>query len=188
MSRPTDEAELVLGHELLGVVEARRRAASRAATSSPRPSGARARHCLACEEGSPDSCLTGDYSERGITRLDGFARELVAEDAAQLIPIPPSLGRLGVLAEPTSICARAIRHALRDRRPRSRGSSSVRSCSAPARSGLLSTYLLRLAGIDVWTASLEPRTRSRRRPAARATSRKTSRSTRCARSSAASTS
>src|SRR4051812_21206055 len=32
--------------------------------------------CLACDEGAPDSCLTGDYSERGITKLDGFAREL----------------------------------------------------------------------------------------------------------------
>ena len=52
-------------------------------------------HCLACDEESPDSCLTGDYSERGITRLDGFARELVAEDPAQLVPIPRSLGRLG---------------------------------------------------------------------------------------------
>jgi len=31
-------------------------------------------HCRACKEGSPDSCLTGDYSERGITGLDGFAR------------------------------------------------------------------------------------------------------------------
>ena len=63
-------------------------------------------HCHACGEGAPDSCLTGDYSERGITRLHGFARELVAEDPAQLIGIPRSLGRLGVLAEPTSICER----------------------------------------------------------------------------------
>ena len=52
-------------------------------------------HCLACNEGAPDSCLTGDYSERGITRLHGFARELVAEDPAQLIDpaLPRSAGR-----------------------------------------------------------------------------------------------
>ena len=129
--------------------------ASRAATSSPRPSAARARHCLACEEGSPDSCLTGDYSERGITRLDGFARELVAEDASQLIPIPRSLGRLGVLAEPTSVCERAIRHArtIGGRQPWELERALVLGAGAI---GMLSTYLLRLAGIDVWTAGLEP--------------------------------
>jgi len=107
---PDDAPELVLGHELLGVVAGDGHGFSRGdlVTATVRRSCGR---CLACEEGSPDSCLTGDYSERGITRLHGFARELVAEDAAQLVPIPRSLGRLGVLAEPTSICERAIRHA-----------------------------------------------------------------------------
>jgi glucose 1-dehydrogenase len=112
-------------------------------------------HCLACEEGAPDSCLTGDYSERGITRLDGFARELVLEDAAQLIPIPTGLGRLGVLAEPTSICERALRHALTigGRQPWQLERALVVGAGAI---GMISTYLLRLAGIEVWTASLEP--------------------------------
>ena len=129
------------------------------------------RHCLACAEGAPDSCLTGDYVERGITRLDGFARELVAEDPAQLIPIPATLGRLGVLAEPTSICERALRHA------RTIGGRQPWQLAARARLGagaigVLSTYLLRLAGSRCWTASLEPR-RSELvdRLAARATSR-----------------
>ena len=145
-------------------------------------------HCLACEEGSPDSCLTGDYSERGITRLDGFARELVAEDAAQLIPIPPSLGRLGVLAEPTSICERAIRHAcaIGDRQPWQLERALVLGAGAI---GMLSTYLLRLAGIEVWTAGARAARRPRDclRRALRLDAR-TSRSTRCARRSAASTS
>jgi threonine dehydrogenase-like Zn-dependent dehydrogenase len=113
-------------------------------------------HCLACEEGSSDSCLTGDYSERGITRLDGFAREIVAEDADQLIPIPRSLGRLGVLAEPTSVCERAIRHArtIGGRQPWELERALVVGAGAI---GMLSTYLLRLAGVEVWTAGLEPR-------------------------------
>jgi glucose 1-dehydrogenase len=113
------------------------------------------RHCLACDEGAPDSCLTGDYSERGITRLDGFARELVVEDPEQLIPIPAGLGRLGVLAEPTSICERAIRHALTigGRQPWQLERALVVGAGAI---GMITTYLLRLAGVDVWTASLEP--------------------------------
>ena len=150
---PVGEGELVLGHELLGVIDTDGHGFSRGdlVTATVRRSCA---HCRACEEGSPDSCLTGDYSERGITRLDGFARELVAEDAAQLIHIPGSLGRLGVLAEPTSICERAIRHArtIGGRQPWELARALVLGAGAI---GILSTYLLRLAGVDVWTAGLE---------------------------------
>jgi threonine dehydrogenase-like Zn-dependent dehydrogenase len=98
--------------------------------------------------------LTGDYSERGITRLHGYARELVAEDPTQLIAIPRSLGRLGVLAEPTSICERALRHArtIGGRQPWQLERALVIGAGAI---GLVTTYLLRLAGVEVWTASLE---------------------------------
>jgi threonine dehydrogenase-like Zn-dependent dehydrogenase len=151
---PDGGGELVLGHELLGVVDRDGEGFSRGdlVTATVRRSCA---HCRACDEGSPDSCLTGDYSERGITRLDGFAREVVVEDAAQLIPIPPSLGRLGVLAEPTSICRRAIRHAstIGGRQPWELERALVLGAGAI---GMLSSYLLRLDGVDVWTAGLEP--------------------------------
>jgi glucose 1-dehydrogenase len=151
---PEGASELVLGHEMLGVVDGDGSGFSRGdlVTATVRRSCA---HCLACAEGSPDSCLTGDYSERGITRLDGFAREVVAEDAAQLIPIPRALGRLGVLAEPTSICERAIRHArtIGGRQPWELERALVVGAGAI---GMLSTYLLRLAGVEVWTAGLEP--------------------------------
>jgi glucose 1-dehydrogenase len=151
---PDGEAELVLGHEMIGAVEADGHGFSRGdlVTATVRRSCG---HCLACAEASPDSCLTGDYSERGITRLDGFARELVAEDASQLVLIPPSLGRLGVLAEPTSICERAIRHArtIGGRQPWQLERALVLGAGAI---GMLSTFLLRLAGVDVWTAGLEP--------------------------------
>jgi glucose 1-dehydrogenase len=111
-------------------------------------------HCLACGEGAPDSCLTGDYSERGIAKLDGFACELVVEDATHLVPIPRELGRLGVLGEPTSICARGVRHALTigARQPWRLQRALVTGAGAV---GLLTTMLLRLEGLDVWTASLE---------------------------------
>jgi threonine dehydrogenase-like Zn-dependent dehydrogenase len=151
---PANGTSLVLGHESLAVVERDGHGFSKGdlVTATVRRS---CHHCIACEEGAPDSCLTGDYSERGITRLDGFARELVVEDPAQLIPIPGGLGRLGVLAEPTSICERAIRHALTigGRQPWQLERALVVGAGAI---GMLSTYLLRLAGIDVWTASLEP--------------------------------
>jgi threonine dehydrogenase-like Zn-dependent dehydrogenase len=151
---PADELLLVLGHEALGVVERDGYGYTRGqlVTATVRRSCG---HCIACAEDAPDSCLTGDYSERGITRLHGYARELVAEDPTQLIAIPDSLGRLGVLAEPTSICERALRHArtIGGRQPWQLERALVIGAGAI---GQLMTYLLRLASVEVWTASLEP--------------------------------
>ncbi len=151
---PDGEDVLVLGHEFLGRVERDGHGFTRGdlVTSIVRRSCSR---CVACNEGAPDSCLTGDYSERGITRLHGFARELVAEDPAQLIAIPGSLGRLGVLVEPASICERGIRHArtIGGRQPWELRRALVIGTGAI---GMLSTYLLRLAGLDVWTAGRSP--------------------------------
>jgi threonine dehydrogenase-like Zn-dependent dehydrogenase len=153
-SPPDDETLLVLGHEGLAVVERDGYGFTRGqlVTAVVRRSCG---HCIACAEQSPDSCLTGDYSERGITRLHGYARELVAEDPEQLVAIPTSLGRLGVLAEPTSICERALRHArtIGGRQPWQLERALVIGAGAI---GLLATYLLRLADVEVWTASLEP--------------------------------
>jgi glucose 1-dehydrogenase len=151
---PKGEPLLVLGHEALAVVERDGYGFTRGelVTATVRRSCG---HCIACAEGYPDSCLSGDYSERGITRLHGYDRELVAEDPEQLIAIPKSLGRLGVLAEPTSICERALRHArtIGGRQPWQLERALVIGAGAI---GLLMTYLLRLADLEVWTASLEP--------------------------------
>jgi threonine dehydrogenase-like Zn-dependent dehydrogenase len=151
---PAEEDELVIGHELLGVVERDAHGFARGelvAATVRRSCG----HCLACAEDSPDSCLTGDYVERGITRLHGFAQELVAEHASELIRIPASLGRLGVLAEPTSICTRALRHAqaIGGRQPWQLERALVLGAGAIGR---LMTALLRLHDVEVWTVSLEP--------------------------------
>jgi threonine dehydrogenase-like Zn-dependent dehydrogenase len=151
---PDKESLLVLGHEALAVVERDGYGFSRGqlVTATVRRSCG---HCLACAEEAPDSCLSGDYSERGITRLHGYARELVAEDPEQLVAIPKSLRRTGVLAEPTSICERALRHArtIGGRQPWQLERALVIGVGAI---GLVMTYLLRLADVEVWTVSLEP--------------------------------
>jgi threonine dehydrogenase-like Zn-dependent dehydrogenase len=150
---PVEGGELVLGHEALAVVERAGHGFERGelVTATVRRSCG---HCLSCGDGAPDSCLTGDYLERGITRLDGFARELVAEDASQLVRVPRSLGRLGVLAEPASICTRALRHAraIGERQPWELERALVLGSGAV---GSLTTTLLRLQGVDVCVASLE---------------------------------
>jgi threonine dehydrogenase-like Zn-dependent dehydrogenase len=151
---PDGADRLVLGHESLAVVESDAGGFSKGdlvCATVRRSCG----HCIACADDAPDSCLTGDYRERGITRLDGFARELVREDPAHLVPVPRSLGRLAVLAEPASICARGVRHALAigGRQPWQPRRALVIGAGAV---GLLATMLLRLDGLDVWAASLEP--------------------------------
>jgi threonine dehydrogenase-like Zn-dependent dehydrogenase len=150
---PEGSSTLVLGHEMLGVVTRDGDGFSRGdlVTATVRRSCGR---CRACAEDSPDACFTGDYIERGITRLDGFAREAVAESATQLILVPPTLDRLGVLGEPMSVCARALRHArvIASRQPSRLERALILGGGAV---GMLSTILLRLDGIEVWTASLE---------------------------------
>jgi threonine dehydrogenase-like Zn-dependent dehydrogenase len=150
---PDGRARLLLGHELLAVVEQGGHGFERGdmvAATVRRSCG----HCEACAEGSPDACHTGDYYERGITRLDGFASDLVTEAAEHLVAVPSSLGRLGVLAEPSSICARAIRHAraVAERQPWRTERALV---IGPGAIGMLSTCFLRLDGFDVWVAGLE---------------------------------
>jgi glucose 1-dehydrogenase len=150
-SAPPGETELILGHELLGtVVEGGEGfAAGDLVTATVRRS---CRHCSACAEGSPDACDTGEYTERGITSLPGFASELVVEDAEHLVAIPRALGRLGVLAEPASICARGIRHAtaIGERQPWEPARALVIGAGAI---GMLATYMLRLAGHEVWAVA-----------------------------------
>ena len=153
---PDDREQLVLGHEFLGVVESEAQGFRRGdlvTATVRRVCG----HCAACAEGFPDACHTGDYAERGITRLDGFASDLAVERPEHLVPVPRSLGRLGVLAEPASICARAIRHAraVGERQPWRSERALVIGTGAI---GMLSAYFLRLDGSEVWVAGRSSRT------------------------------
>jgi threonine dehydrogenase-like Zn-dependent dehydrogenase len=148
---PDGEEQLVLGHELLARVERGGHgfAEGDLVAATVRRSCGR---CAACAAGAPDACLTGDYLERGITRLHGFASELVAESPEHLVAVPPSLDRLGVLAEPASVCERGLRHVrvIGARQPWHPGRVLVLGAGAI---GMLGTYLLRLEGFEVWTAS-----------------------------------
>src|SRR3954454_15564945 len=141
---PDGDEALVLGHELVGVVarDGHGFATGDLVTATVRRSCGR---CAACAAGAPDACDTGDYLERGITRLHGFASELVAEQPDQLVAVPPSLGRLGVLAEPASICERGLRHvrAVGARQPWAPRRALVLGAGAV---GGLGTHLLRVGG------------------------------------------
>jgi threonine dehydrogenase-like Zn-dependent dehydrogenase len=102
--------------------------------------------------------ITGEevYYERGINLCHGFLTESFVDDAEYVVKVPRGLKHLGVLAEPASICAKAIeqaflaQHRLQVWHPRRAfvlGAGQI---------GLLATLMLRLKGLDVYTLATRP--------------------------------
>jgi threonine dehydrogenase-like Zn-dependent dehydrogenase len=106
---PPGRDRLVLGHESLGRVCVAPEGSNFAdgdlvvgivRRPDPEP-------CPCCAEGEFDMCRNGLYRERGIKELDGYGAQLVTLEPEFAVKIDPSLGSLGVLAEPTSVVAKA---------------------------------------------------------------------------------
>jgi glucose 1-dehydrogenase len=153
---PAGAERLVIGHEVLGEVidDAPGLAAGTLVAATVRRSCG---HCENCDAGEMDACTTGNFLERGILGLDGFASDVFAELPENLIPIRSSLARLGVLAEPASIAERGLRHA---------SAVGHRQGWTPKRAivlgvGALGILALRLRGIETWAMSRGPTTSAR---------------------------
>lgn len=106
---PPGRDRLVLGHEALGRVreaadgcgiEPGALVAGIVRRPDPEP-------CPCCARGEFDMCRNGGYGERGIKELDGYGAELVTLEREFAVPLDPALGTVGVLAEPTSVVAKA---------------------------------------------------------------------------------
>ncbi|CAN5271759.1 glucose 1-dehydrogenase [soil metagenome] len=154
--RPPPGADhLVLGHESLGrVLEApdgsglSRGDLVVAIVRRPDPVP-----CPDCAVGEWDMCSNGRFTEHGIDGLHGFARERYRAEPEAVVRIEPSLGRLGVLLEPTSILAKAWEQVDR---------LGARAATAPARVlvtgagpiGLLAALLGVQRGLDVHVSDL----------------------------------
>jgi threonine dehydrogenase-like Zn-dependent dehydrogenase len=63
--------------------------------------------CGACARGEWDMCRNGQYTERGIKGLDGYACDRWTIEPEYAVQIPAQLGRCGVLIEPASVVAKA---------------------------------------------------------------------------------
>ncbi len=106
---PPGQELLVLGHENLGRVK---EAPAGAGLSEGdlvvgivrRPDPV---PCRACAAGEWDMCRNGQYTEHGIMRRDGFARELWRAEPDAMVTLDASLHDVGVLLEPTTIVAKA---------------------------------------------------------------------------------
>jgi threonine dehydrogenase-like Zn-dependent dehydrogenase len=152
---PAGEQRMVLGHEVVGRVERDGNgfSAGELVAATVR------RRCSICDghcpAGSYDSCDGADPPERGVHDLDGFGSELWVERPGNLVRVPAALGRLGVLGEPMSICERGVRHAFAvgDRQPWRPRRAIVLGAGAI---GALSTAILRLRGLEVFTVARGP--------------------------------
>jgi threonine dehydrogenase-like Zn-dependent dehydrogenase len=106
---PPGSSRLVLGHESLGRV---RRAPESGTFSAgdlvvgvvrrpdPEP-------CGACAHGEFDMCRNGRYRERGIKELDGYGSQVWCVESDYAVGLDPSLERVGMLLEPTTVVAKA---------------------------------------------------------------------------------
>jgi threonine dehydrogenase-like Zn-dependent dehydrogenase len=147
---------LILGHEGFGVVEE-----VGANVSEVHPGD----HVVAIvrqpgssiydQLGMADLTTDATYHEHGISLVHGFLTEHYVEAADRLIHIPGSLGKLGVLLEPTSVIEKGIAQAYEVQR-RLRVWNPKRAVVLGAGTiGLLATMGLRLRGLDVTTLGLD---------------------------------
>ena len=147
---PPGQERLILGHESLGRVR-----------TAPAGSGFEEgdlvvgvvrrpdpEPCPACARGEWDMCRNGEYTERGIKEIHGYASERWTVEADFAVKLDPSLGEVGVLMEPTTIVAKAWDHVDR---------IGARAYFAPERAlvtgggtiGLLAALLAKQRGLDV---------------------------------------
>jgi threonine dehydrogenase-like Zn-dependent dehydrogenase len=103
---PQGEDHMIIGHELLGVVE---QAGVRSGLIAGDLVTALVRRsckdmsCSNCRSDRSDFCETGTYIERGIKEADGYLCEYVVEDAKYVVKVPKECAPYGVLVEPQSI-------------------------------------------------------------------------------------
>jgi glucose 1-dehydrogenase len=154
---PAGAASLVLGHEMLGRVEA---VGPEVVDFTPgqlvtatvrRPDG-----CPACEAGQPDMCQWLGYTERGIAGLHGFMTQSVVEDVRWVIGVPHELAHVGVLLEPLSVVEKALRQANLIQRRINSWTPKTALVLGAGPIGLLGTLLLRSRGMEVVTMARRP--------------------------------
>ncbi len=102
--------------------------------------------------------LTGEevYYERGINLCHGFLTESFVDDAEYVVKVPRGLKHLGVLAEPASVCAKAIEQAYLAQQRLQVWHPKRAFVLGAGQIGLLATMMLRLRGLEVYTLATRP--------------------------------
>jgi threonine dehydrogenase-like Zn-dependent dehydrogenase len=96
------------------------------------------------------------YYERGINLCHGYLTEYFVDDAEYVVKVPQNLKHLGVLAEPASICAKAIEQAFLAQQRLQVWYPRRAFVLGAGQIGLLATMMLKLRGIEVYTLATKP--------------------------------
>lgn len=102
--------------------------------------------------------ITGEevYYERGINLCHGFLTESFVDDVEYVVKVPKNLRHLGVLAEPASVCAKAIEQAYLAQQRLQVWNPRRAFVLGAGQIGLLATMMLRLRGLEVYTVATKP--------------------------------
>jgi threonine dehydrogenase-like Zn-dependent dehydrogenase len=102
--------EIVMGHEMVGVVEEVGRNVTLVTPGDTVVMTVRrgCGICPPCLHNQSDMCMTGLYTERGIHKRDGFFTEFVVDQEQYVVKVPAELKELAVFTEPLSIAEKGI--------------------------------------------------------------------------------
>lgn len=149
---PPGDDYLVIGHECFGIVEA---VGPNVRTVKPgdyvtatvrRPGGS-----IYDKIGTYDMTSEETYYERGINLLHGYMTEYFVDGEDYIVRVPKGLKHLHVLMEPMSCAAKAIHQAYEAQRRMRVWSPKRAFVMGAGQIGLLSTLILRLKGLEVFT-------------------------------------
>jgi threonine dehydrogenase-like Zn-dependent dehydrogenase len=165
---PPGSSYLVTGHESLSTVESipkNNQGISRGDLVVP--TVRRPDDCINCQHGESDMCLTGNYREHGIKRLHGFGSDFAVSDVDFLVKVPSKLADVAVLLEPMSVAEKGVYQAFKIQERMLWKPKRVLILGAgPV--GLLTTYLLRLKGLEVVVTATRAKDSAKARLAQRA--------------------
>jgi glucose 1-dehydrogenase len=149
---------LVLGHEVFGVVEEVGPSVTHVVPGDyvtctvRRPGGS-----IYDKIGRSDITSEETYYERGINLLHGYLTERFVDDAEFVVRMPVGLKHLHVLAEPMSCAAKAVEQAYEAQKRLQVWEPRRAFVTGAGQIGLLTTLVLRLRGLEVFTCARSPR-------------------------------
>ena len=154
---PEGDDFLVIGHEVFGQVK---QVGSKVTHVKPgdfvactvrRPGGS-----IYDQIGRSDITSEEIYFERGINLLHGFMTEYFVDDAVFIVKYPASMAQFGVLAEPASVCAKAIEQAYKAQQRLQVWEPKRAWVMGAGQIGQLTTMMLKLKNLDVCTIARSP--------------------------------
>ena len=154
---PEGDEYLVIGHESFGIVEAvgdqvRRIKPGDYVTATVRRPGGSIYDLI----GTNDMTSEETYYERGINLRHGFLTEYFVDEEEYIVRVPAGLKHLHVLQEPMSCAAKAVHQAYEAQQRMKVWDPQVAYVLGAGQIGLLTTLILKLRGLDVYTLARGP--------------------------------